>query len=167
MGEGLATLPCKTHKCYKNTNKDFKDNLVLEEGGPPVRGAMTPGSESQHLEAARPMAIISTRTIITIGAWSVRTMFETGKAAQVEAEMRNYKISILGISESRWTDSGQKRLASGELLLYSGHEEENGTHTHGVAFMLSKAAQGALIGWEEHGTRFITATFRTNKRRIT
>ena len=127
---------------------------------------MTPGSEIQHLEAARPTPIISTRTTITIGTWNVRTMFEAGKAAQVAAEMRNYKISILGISEARWTDSGQKRLASGELLLYSGHEEENGPHTQGVAFMLSKAAQGALIGWEAHGPRFITATFRTNKRRI-
>ena len=124
----------------------LKDNSVLGEDGPPVGGAMTPGSEIQHLEAARPTPIISTRTTITIGTWNVRTMFEAGKAAQVAAEMRNYKISILGISEARWTDSGQKRLASGELLLYSGHEEENGPHTQGVAFMLSKAAQGALIG---------------------
>ena len=150
----------------KTLTRILKDNSVLEEDGPPVRGAMTPGSESQHLEAARPSAIISTRTTTTIGTWNVRTMFEAGKAAQVAAEMRNYNISILGISESRCTDSGQKRLTSGELLLYSGHEEENGPHTQGVAFMLSKAAQGALIGWEAHGPRLITATFRTNQRRI-
>ena len=66
---------------------------------------MTPGSESQTPEAARPMTIISTRTTITIGAWNVRTMFETRKTAQVAAEVRNYNHIILGISESRWTGS--------------------------------------------------------------
>ena len=127
---------------------------------------MTPGSESQTLEAVRPTTIISTRTTITIGTWNVRTMFETGKTAQVAAEMRCYNLAILGISESRWTGSGQRRLATGELLLFSGHEEEDAPHTKGVALMLSRAAQGALVGWEAHGPRIVTASFRTKKRRI-
>lgn len=128
---------------------------------------MTPGGESQsNLEAIRPTTIISTRTTINIGTWNVRTMYETGKSAQVAAEMRNYNLSILGISESRWTGSGQRRLASGELLLYSGHEEDGAPHTHGVALMLSRTAQGALVGWEAHGPRLLVATFRTKKRRI-
>ena len=71
-----------------------------------------------------------------------------------------------GISESRWTGSGQKRLATGELLLYSGHEEDNAHRTQGVALMLSKAAQRALMGWEAHGPRAIAATFKTKKERI-
>jgi hypothetical protein len=98
-------------------------NSVLGEDGPPPGGRMMPGSESQLLEAARQTAILSNRTTLTIGTWNVRTMFEIGKTAQVAAEMRRYKISILGISESRWTDSGQKTLSIGKLLLYSGHEE--------------------------------------------
>nr|KAG5692145.1 hypothetical protein BaRGS_020693 [Batillaria attramentaria] len=93
-------------------------------------------------------------------------MFEAGKTAQVAAEMRNYNLAVLGISESRWTGSVQRRLATGELLLFSGHEEDNAPHTQGVALMLSKTAQGALIGWEAHGPRIITATFKTKKRRI-
>ncbi|KAK7095834.1 hypothetical protein V1264_005198 [Littorina saxatilis] len=93
-------------------------------------------------------------------------MFETGKTAQVAAEMRNYNLSILGISESRWTGSGQRRLVTGEMLLFSGHEEEGAPHTRGVALMLSETAQRALIGWEAHGPRILTATFRTKKRRI-
>jgi len=32
--------------------------------------------------------------------------------------------------------------------------------------MLSKQAQRALIGWEAHGPRIITASFRTKKRKI-
>ena len=78
----------------------------------------------------------------------------------------NYRLSILGIRESRWTDSGKRRLITGELLLFSGHEQENAPHTQGVALMLSRAAQRALIGREEHGPRIITATFHTKERRI-
>ena len=128
---------------------------------------MTPGSESRsRSEATRPTTIISTRITTTIGAWNVRTMFEAGKTAQVAAEMRNNNLTILGISEARWTGSGQMRLATGEQLLYSGHEQDGAPHTHGVALMLSKAAQGALIGWEAHGPRIITASFQTKKSRI-
>ena len=93
-------------------------------------------------------------------------MFEKGKTAQVAAEMRNNKLTLLGISESRWTGSGQRRLATGEMLLFSGHEEEDAPHTLGVALMLSTMAQKALIGWEAHGPRILTATFRTKIQRI-
>ena len=37
-----------------------------------------------------------------IGFWNVQTMWETGKLAQIEADMSKYKLSILGISEARW-----------------------------------------------------------------
>ena len=124
---------------------------------------MTSSSESQNLEAARPTPILCTRTTANIGTWNVRTMYESGKTAQIATEMRNYDLTILGISEARWTGSGQKRLASGELLLFSGHEKEDAPHTQGVALMLSKTAQRALIGWEAHGPRFLVANFRTKK----
>ena len=128
---------------------------------------MTRSGESQsHLEATQPTTILSTRTTTTIGTWNVRTMYEAGKTAQVVAEMRNYGLNILGICESRWTGSGKKRLISGETLLFTGHEEEDAPHTHGVALMLSKTAERALIGWEAHGPRIMTASFRTKKRRL-
>ena len=93
-------------------------------------------------------------------------MYQTGKAAQIATEMRNYKLSILGISETRWTQSGQKRLTTGELILYSGHQEEGADHSEGVALMLSKEAQQALIGWEARGPRLITAAFKTKQKKI-
>ncbi|VDP59533.1 unnamed protein product [Schistosoma mattheei] len=65
--------------------------------------------------------------------------------------MRRYNLEVLGISETHWTQVGQQRLASEEVLSYSDLEEENATLTQGVALMLSKQAQNALIGWESHG----------------
>lgn len=80
--------------------------------------------------------------------------------------MRANSIELLGLCETRWTQSGQRKLGTGELLLYSGHEQENSRHTQGVALMLSKKAQSALIGWEAHGSRIIKAIFRTKEKRV-
>ena len=93
-------------------------------------------------------------------------MYETGKTFLVATEMRAYNLALLGISETRRTQSGRKKLNSGELLLYSGHEDVDSPHTQGVALMLSKAAQKALIGWAMHGPRIIAASFQTKVRRI-
>lgn len=138
----------------------------MRKDGSSSRRCMTHSGESQtHLEATLPKTILSTRAIITIGTWNVRTMYEAGKTAQVAAEMRKNNLAILGISETRWTGSGQRWLTTGELLLYSGHEDDYAHHTQGVALMLSKAAQRALTGWEEHGPRIIASSFKTKKER--
>ncbi|VDO51551.1 unnamed protein product [Schistosoma margrebowiei] len=92
------------------------------------------------------MPLLTTGATIYLGTWNVRTIWDTGRAFQIAAEMRRYNL---------------------ELLLYSGHEEENAPHTQGVALMLSKQAQNALIGWESHGPRIIKASFKTKKEGIT
>ena len=113
------------------------------------------------------MHLLTTRATLFIGTWNVRTMWETGKTSQIAMEMRRYKLAVLGISETHWTQTGQQRLGTGEMLLYSGHEGENAPHTQGVALMLSKEARNALVGWESHGPRIIKASFRTKKQGIT
>ena len=72
-----------------------------------------------------------------MGTWNVRTLYEAGGAMQVVREMKNYGIPLLGLCETRWTESGQKKLSSGEVILYSGHEENIAPYTEGVAFVLS------------------------------
>ena len=64
----------------------------------------------------------------------MRTMYETNKAAQIAREQRAYNITVLGLGETRWTQTGQVRLNTGEIILYSGHEEEGAHHTEGVVF---------------------------------
>ncbi|VDO58782.1 unnamed protein product [Schistosoma margrebowiei] len=99
----------------------------------------------------RPMPLLTTRATIYLGTWNVRTMWDTGRTLQIAAEMRRYNLEVLGISEIHWTQVGQQRLTSGELLLYSGHEEENAPHTQGVALMLSNQAKKGIysmgISW--------------------
>ncbi|CAH8287211.1 unnamed protein product [Schistosoma mattheei] len=81
--------------------------------------------------------------------------------------MRRYCLAVLGISETFRTEAGHQRLDTAEMLLYSGHEEDNAPHTQGVALMLSKVARNALIGWESHGSTITKASFETKKEDIT
>ncbi|VDP18657.1 unnamed protein product [Schistosoma margrebowiei] len=69
------------------------------------------------------MPLLTTRAKLFIGTWNVRTMWETGKTSQIAMEMRRYNLAVLGISETHWTQDGQQRLNTGEMVLYSGHKE--------------------------------------------
>ena len=81
--------------------------------------------------------------------------------------MHNCKLLLLGLCETRWKQSGQLRLTTGEMVLYSGHEENSAPHTEGVALLLTEEAQKALIGWEARGPRYIPASLRTVRKNIT
>ncbi|KAJ3612934.1 hypothetical protein NHX12_019191 [Muraenolepis orangiensis] len=110
--------------------------------------------------------LLTSRRPTTIATWNVRTMYAGGKAAVIAEEMKRYGISLLGLGETRWLQSGQVKLTSGETILYSGHPEESAPHTEGVAFMLSKEAQRALISWEPINSQIITAKFQTTHKKI-
>jgi len=125
---------------------------------------MKPGGES-HSEAAKPTGRLLTKTT-RIGIWNVRTMFETGKIFQVAAERKRYNIDILGLSETRWNKTGKRRLATGELFIYSGNLDDSTGHTKGVGLMLAGPARKALITWQGHGPRLITASFKTGNKGI-
>lgn len=53
-------------------------------------------------------SLLGPKSIVHLGTWNVRTMYETSKTAQVIKEMDRYNLDILGIIESRWIGSGRK-----------------------------------------------------------
>jgi len=61
----------------------------------------------------------------------------------VAMEMKRYNIRLLGIAETRWIQSGQVRLTTGEFILYSGHAHERAPHAEGVGFMLSRGRESS------------------------
>lgn len=73
--------------------------------------------------------------------------YETWKTAQVAAWVRRFDLIILRISESRSTSSRQNRLSSGELILFSGHEQE-AAYSHGVAVIREPLSGGKCL---DHG----------------
>ena len=120
-------------------------------------GSMTASSESSNQEAKRQKeSFLRLKHKIKVGAWNVRTMYETSKSAQVTKEMKRFNIDILGISECRWTGSGKTRLNSGHTILYSG---QNSNHISGVAIIISKEVEKTLLQWQPINDRLITARF--------
>ena len=117
-------------------------------------------------EAVGLAPFLISRTFTRIATWNIRTMYVAGRTIQVAREMKNYKIEVLGLSETRWLQTGQLTLSSGEQLLYSEHTEDGTPHTEGVALMLAPDAQRALVGWEPVNSRIITAKFTTKKKDI-
>ena len=102
---------------------------------------MNVSGESRKETNDRKMEVLSAKTKARIGFCNVRTMYETGKLAQLTAEMRRYNLHILGISESRWTGSGRYRTNTGETVLYSGRDDNQ--HHEGVAIILRKGMENA------------------------
>ena len=123
---------------------------------------MMPDGQSRKdtAEQTSPSSIKINKSL-RIGSWNVRTMYEVGKQEQIRNEMQRYNLHILGISETHWSQSGQRKLKTGELILFSGEEE---LHRRGVAMFLSKRVSKTLRGWEAHGPRIIMTSFTTKKR---
>ncbi|VDP04841.1 unnamed protein product [Schistosoma margrebowiei] len=84
-------------------------------------------------------------------------MLETRRISQIATKMRRYNLAVLVINETHYTQTEQKMIDLGKMLLYSGHEEVNTLHIQRVALMLSKEARKALTRWKSHGSRIIKA----------
>ena len=141
-------------------------HLDLSKAGCPGRVRMNPLGESRQ-EAQGRKSLLQLKSKIRIGCLNVRTLYQAGKLAQLTKEMRRYKLSIIGVCESRWNTFGKVTTSSGETYLYSGKEREEDVYTHGVGLLLSKDAAKSLIEWEPVSERIITARFTSKGRNIT
>ena len=137
---------------------------MVQEGSS-LAESMTRTGESPR-EASTPKTLLTTKTKTRIGTWNIRTLFETGKSAQVCREMHRYDLKILGLCETRWTGSGRTRLSSGDTIIYSGREEGQ-PHSHGVALLMTSEATQALLSWEPTSPRILMARFNSKGRKVT
>ena len=90
---------------------------------------------------------------LTVGTWNVRTLWAAGHLELLKEEMKSYRCDILGLSEVRWTGSGE---INGCEVIWSGDETE---HQRGVGFLLSSRARMALLGYKPINSRMIVARF--------
>ena len=112
------------------------------------------------------MTTFGTRKRTRFGTWNVRTMMKPTKLAQIAREFRNYKLELLGLSETRLKGSGERRLSTGETLFYSGKPQTE-DHSSGVGFLLSKKAKLCLTGWNPISDRIISLRLATKVRHLT
>ena len=99
----------------------------------------------------------SAKGITTVGTINVTTLNKPGKLKCVIHEINRYNWDILGVAETHWPGEGEI-LTDGIQVLYSGREDN--TRREGVALLLGKRAQRALLEHKAINSRLISATFR-------
>ena len=109
-GGGLCVRPAPSPRKNPNLQNQKPQQRYWINGIDPGESAMT--------WTCPPTKLLSSRTVSRIATWNVRTMYETGRTAQVAREFQRYRLDILGLTEVRWTNSGRVTLATGETLLH-------------------------------------------------
>ena len=90
-----------------------------------------------------------------IGTWNVRSMNQ-GKLEVVKQEMASVNIYILGISELKWTGMGEFN-SDDNYIYYCGQES---LRRNGVAIMVNKRVQNAVLGGNLKNERMISIHFQ-------
>ena len=73
--------------------------------------------------------------------------------------MKQYKRSLLGITEARWTGAGKIILATGDTILWSDRKENQ--HREGVALVIGKEQNKTLFEWKPISERLLYTKFNS------
>ena len=80
-----------------------------------------------------------------------------GKLKVVKQEMERVSIDILGISELKWIEVGE--FNSDDHYIY--YCEQESLRRNGVAIMVNKRVQNAVLGYNLKNDRAISVDFQT------
>ena len=116
-------------------------------------GLMTDGDQRRK-EVSTPIAeLLTPKRWIRIGCWNVRTLYQTGMLAQVVSELNRYNLTLMGVTEARWTGTGKQKLSSGEVIIWSGRTDND--HREGVAVIISKNKANTVLQWKPVNERLL------------
>ena len=90
-----------------------------------------------------------------IGTWNVRSTNQ-GKLEVVKQELARVNINILGISKLKWTGMGEFN-SDDHYIYYCGQES---LRRNGVAIMVNKGVQNAVLGCNLKNDRMISVHFQ-------
>ena len=122
---------------------------------------MTDDSQTREGAGAPTVDLLKPKQKMRVGCWNVQTLYQTGRMPQLVKEFDNYNLDILGVSEVRWTGTGKRkrRLASGHTIVFSGRSDDQ--HSEGVALLLNRKTEKALLEWKPFGSRLLKARFHS------
>ena len=97
-----------------------------------------------------------------IRTWNVRSMNQ-GQLEVVKQEMASVKVDILGIGKLQWTGMGEFN-SDDHYIYYCGQES---LRRNGVAIMVNKRVQNAVVGCNLKNDRMISVHFQGKPFNIT
>ena len=93
---------------------------------------------------------------LCIGTWNVTSLVSnSSKLFQLSESIDEYKLDLLGITETHMPGTGTELLPNGALFVHSGRTD--GHKRQGVGFTLSKRIKNSLISYTPVSARIITA----------
>ena len=137
---------------WRNTSRKNEETKPKQKQHPVVD--MTGDGSKVHHECCKEQ--------YCIGTWNVRSMNQ-GKLEVVKQEMARVNIDILGISELKWTGMGEFN-SDDHYIHYCGQES---LRRNGVAIMVNKRVQNAVLGCNLKNYRMIFASFQDKPFSIT
>ena len=106
--------------------------------------------------------VLSCKEQYCIGTWNVRSVNQ-GKLEVAKQEMASVNIDILGISKLKWTGTGEFD-SDDHYIYYCGQES---LRRNGVAIMVNKRVQNAVLGCNLKNARMISVRFQGKPFNIT
>ncbi|KAK3731015.1 hypothetical protein RRG08_066031 [Elysia crispata] len=107
--------------------------------------------------------ILKTRNhILNIGTWNVLTLNQLEKCENMIQEAKSNKLDVLGISESRLTNTGMNNNDD----TYTFHNSGGHQHEHGVGLLIKKTIGKSLLGADiesDHNEIIAKLNFRRKK----
>ena len=100
--------------------------------------------------------------VIEARTCNIRSMNQ-GKLEVVKQEMARVKVDILRISELKWTGMGE--FNTDDHYIYYCRQES--LRRNGVAIMVSKRVQNAVLGWNKKNDRMISVRIQGKPFNIT
>ena len=97
-----------------------------------------------------------------MGTWNIRSMNQ-GKLEVVKQEMARVNIDVLGISELKWLGMGEFN-SDDHYIYYCGQES---LKRNGVALIVNKRVQNAVLGCNLKNDRMISVRFQGKPFNIT
>jgi len=141
--EGTLNATGEERDSRPSSSSIDEEPLLKPKGG---KGADVAGSERRKL---------SCTSKLRVGTWNVRSLYE-GKMEVILREMMRTNISLLGLSEVRWTGGGH--FTSGEYRIYfSGNET---SRANGVAVVCHKSVAACVMGYDPVSDRIMTIRVR-------
>ena len=92
-----------------------------------------------------------------IETWNVRSM-KQGKLEAIKQEMARMNVNILGISKLKWTGMGEFN-SDDHYIYYCGQES---LRRNGIAIIVNKRVQNAVLGCNLKNNRMISVHFQAN-----
>ena len=112
-----------------------------------VRHQATAGGSpghAQQVSGSRYRATARTDTQKRIATWNVNTLYQAGKFDNLKKEAERMRLDVVGISEVRWTGSGQIG-SDGWNFYYSGGDK----HEAGVGVLMRRDLAESVVGcWQ-------------------